>query len=164
MARVLLLKAQSRQSRFTRPGGRLLAAERKTNEEKYTMISRLLYYVVLFFSRNPRVIRVLLFSVVIGLLLILAAGKTYQSWDRDPDRGALAIDDGAFGESYTTPVYLEQGWDEASSLWFYNTTQGSGLLPYDFFLVLEEPSADRLFRCSTSSWSCHNIFESIILG
>ena len=49
-----------------------------------------------------------------------------------PDRGAIAINDGALGESYATPVYLDQGWDEADSLWFYNTTQGSGLLPYDF--------------------------------
>ena len=67
--------------------------------------------------------------------------------------GAKNIDDpektnpvGALGEKYSTPVYLPQGWDAADSLWFYNTTQGSALLPYDFFKVLEEASSKELLR------------------
>jgi hypothetical protein len=28
----------------------------------------------------------------------------------------------------------------------YNTSQGSGLMPYDFFLVLKEADSDELFR------------------
>jgi len=79
-------------------------------------------------------------------LLTLMAGKIYQRWDDDPHRGAIAIENGAFGESYSTPVYLDQGWDEADSLWFYNTTQGSGLLPYDFFIALEQADSTELFR------------------
>ncbi|WP_373092143.1 di-heme-cytochrome C peroxidase [Zhongshania sp.] len=90
-----------------------------------------------------------IFILILGLImaLALAAGKTYQHWDQDPDRGAIAIANGAFGESYSTPVYTgDQGWDAADSLWFYNTTQGSDLIPYDFFLVLEQENTDELFR------------------
>jgi len=89
----------------------------------------------------------LLLVAIISLTLItLAAGKIYQDWDDDPDRGAIAIDDGAFGESYPTPIYLKQGWSKTDSLWFYNTTQGSALLPYDFFVVLEEENSSALLR------------------
>ena len=31
-------------------------------------------------------------------------------------------------------------------MWFYNTTQGSDLLPYDFFMALEKPGTYELFR------------------
>lgn len=90
----------------------------------------------------------LLLTGVVALALIsLAIGKTYQHWDDDPDRGAVAVEDGRFGESFPTPVYLDQGWSESDSLWFYNTTQGSALIPYDFFIALEhEKSSEELFR------------------
>lgn len=90
--------------------------------------------------------RLLLAAIILIPLIVLAIGKTYQRWDDDPDRGAIAIKEGAFGESYPIPVYLEQGWSEADSLWFYNTTQGSALLPYDFFVVLEQQNSTDLFR------------------
>ena len=83
-------------------------------------------------------------------LIILAAGKTYQRWDDDPDRGAVAISNGANGESYTKPTYLKQGWSESDSLWFYNTTQGSGLLPYDFYLALEQADSTELLRANNN--------------
>ncbi len=83
---------------------------------------------------------------VVGVLIVLAIGKTYQAWDDDPERGAIALVDGALGENFATPVYLDQGWDENDSLWFYNVTQGSGLLPYDFFLVLEQAESQEAFR------------------
>ncbi|MDE1460720.1 di-heme-cytochrome C peroxidase [Spartinivicinus poritis] len=84
--------------------------------------------------------------VAVTMVVALIIGKTYQHWDDDPERGAVAVGNGAFGENYTTPTYLEQGWSEADSLWFYNTTQGSGLLPYDFFLKLEQVDSPALFR------------------
>jgi cytochrome c5 len=81
-----------------------------------------------------------LLAVILGAPFVgIVGAKIYQFWDNDPERGAVAITDGAFGESYSTPEYLDQGWDENASLWFYNTTQGSALLPYDFLLVLEQP-------------------------
>ncbi|WP_222937503.1 di-heme-cytochrome C peroxidase [Spartinivicinus ruber] len=84
------------------------------------------------------------------MVVTLIIGKTYQHWDDDPNRGAIAINSGEFNENYDTPIYLDQGWSEADSLWFYYTTQGSGLLPYDFFLMLEQADSQELFR-STSN-------------
>ncbi|MGI9275902.1 MAG: di-heme-cytochrome C peroxidase [Endozoicomonas sp.] len=83
-------------------------------------------------------------------LLTLSAGKIYQSWDKDPDRGAVAIKGGWFGEDYDTPVYLPQGWSKSDSLWFYNTTQGSALLPYDFYLSLERYGSAELIRSNAA--------------
>ena len=77
-------------------------------------------------------------AAFILLGIILALGKGYQISDRDPERGAIPMNNGAMNEDYKTPVYLSQGWDNAGSLWFYNTTQGSDLIPYDFFMVLEK--------------------------
>lgn len=92
----------------------------------------------------------LLAAIVAGVLLLLGitfvSGKVYQHLDRDPDRGAIALENGAFGESYDTPIYLEQGWSAADTLWYYNTTQGSALLPYDLFLALEQDDSEELFR------------------
>ena len=88
----------------------------------------------IFFRRSVKI----LIAIAFILALILALGKGYQISDRDPERGAIPINNGAMGEDYQTPVYLSQGWDNADSLWFYNTTQGSDLIPYDFFMVLEK--------------------------
>lgn len=85
-------------------------------------------------------------GVVVLLGITFISGKVYQHLDRDPDRGAIALENGAFGESYTTPIYLDQGWSAADTLWYYNTTQGSALLPYDLFIALEQENSEELFR------------------
>ncbi|WP_111642307.1 di-heme-cytochrome C peroxidase [Marinimicrobium alkaliphilum] len=85
-------------------------------------------------------------ALVALMFVALAIGKLYQSWDRDPERGAIGVENGGYGESFPTPVYLDQGWSANDSLWFYNTTQGSGLLPYDFFIALEQADNETLFR------------------
>lgn len=90
--------------------------------------------------------RLLVIAIVSILAISLIIGKMYQGWDDDPERGAVPIDNGAFGENYSTPIYLDQGWSASDSLWYYNTTQGSALMPYDFFVVLEEEKSDELFR------------------
>lgn len=84
-----------------------------------------------------RIVMLFFAGVVVSMFVALAIGKFYQRLDNREDRGAIPIADGHFGEDYPLPVYLDQGWDEADSLWYYNTTQGSGLIPYDFFLELE---------------------------
>lgn len=92
--------------------------------------------------------RLFAIGVVVSCLMLisLSIGKLYQNWDDDPDRGAIAITNGAMNENYKTPVYLEQGWSNADSLWFYNTTQGSNLMPYDLFMALEQAENNELFR------------------
>ena len=87
--------------------------------------------------------RLLIMLIIASLIITLITIKIYQGWDDDADRGAIAISDGTFGENYSTPVYLDQGWSPADSLWFYNTTQGSALMPYDLFLMLEDASSEQ---------------------
>lgn len=110
------------------------------------MLYRLVYPLFHFFKRHPKLLPLSFLAVLILAFVPLIYSKIYQHWDNDPDRGAIAIKNGAFNESYSIPKYLNQGWSNADSLWFYNTTQGSGLLPYDFFLVLKRVKSDELLR------------------
>jgi len=110
-------------------------------------------------SRNakPKTIRHYLKTVVRLLSLvfiIFAAGLFIKLWisdrlefrDNTPDRGALAIASDEFGDKVNSTTYLQQNWQPQDSLWFYNITQGSDLMPYDFFLVLEQAENNKLFR------------------
>lgn len=82
---------------------------------------------------------------IIALFVILNVWLTnwYGASDKDPERGAMPVANGWFGEDYATPLYIQQGWSASDSLWFYNTTQGSGLLPYDFFVSLEQADSEK---------------------
>jgi hypothetical protein len=104
----------------------------------------------LFHPRNW--LRILFWLVILSLpfFIALGLGKLYQHWDDDPDRGAVAIENGAFGENYSTPIYLDQGWAPSDSLWYYTTTQGSALMPYDLFLALEQANSTELFRANNN--------------
>ena len=62
------------------------------------------------------------------------------------DRNAAVNSGDLFGDVANRIVYIDQGWDATDSLWFYNTTQGSTLLPYEVFLHLEQPISEALFR------------------
>ena len=72
--------------------------------------------------------------------------RTYEFRDDDPNRGAITGATDKFGDQYSRVVYLDQGWSPSDSLWFYTVTQGSNLLPYSFFLVLEQADSNQLFR------------------
>ncbi|KLN61658.1 hypothetical protein WH96_04790 [Kiloniella spongiae] len=112
------------------------------------MISRLLYYIALFISQKPKWFVFGLLFIIVGLPFVGIVGtKIYQNMDQDESRGAIAVSEVTLGESYTTPEYLAQGWKRQDSLWFYNTTQGSDLLPYDFLLALEQPEGTQRFEC-----------------
>lgn len=103
----------------------------------------------LFSRRNLWWLTKLLIILSIPMGISLLIGKIYQTWDDDPERGAIAIENGAFGENYSTPIYLDQGWSANDSLWYYNTTQGSALMPYDFFIALEQSDSTELFRANS---------------
>jgi len=51
-----------------------------------------------------------------------------------------------FGDTVEHITYLDQNWSPNDSLWFYNTTQGSNLLPLDIFSHLEQAQNTHLFR------------------
>ena len=110
------------------------------------MIYRLLAPVFRFVTTYPKFIPLCLVGIVLLAVLPLIGAKIYQHLDRDPDRGAVAYTAGTPAENYSTPRYLEQGWSANDSLWFYNTSQGSGLMPYDIFLSLRFGDSDEHFR------------------
>ncbi len=85
-------------------------------------------------------------AALLLLGLVLAGYTLYSDSDSHPGRGAGTVSADVFGDSFTEVKYLEQNWSPADSLWFYNTTQGSDLLPYDFFLFLEQPKSSEPFR------------------
>jgi hypothetical protein len=104
--------------------------------------------IVSFIRQSKRLQRVALVIVVAGVAVSLIgfSSRAYQFWDDEPDRGAIPMPDtDAFGDSFNRVAYLPQGWDAADSLWFYNTTQGSNLMPYDFLQVLETPDSTERF-------------------
>lgn len=41
--------------------------------------------------------------------------------------------------------YLDQNWDQDARQWYYNTTQGSQLMPYDWFMALQDPATGKPF-------------------
>lgn len=96
-----------------------------------------------------RRIKLLLLILSVSVIIWLVTGislRLHEFRDDDPHRGAMTSGTGKFGEQFSEIVYLAQGWSAADSLWFYNTTQGSNLLPYSFFLVLEQSGSPALFR------------------
>ncbi len=110
------------------------------------MLKSLFDTLVSFIRKRLKLFGYLVLASAASMAVALIIGKIYQHWDDDPQRGAIAMKEGRFGESYEVPVYLEQGWDESDSLWYYNTTQGSNLLPYDLFMALEQKGSEELFR------------------
>lgn len=88
-----------------------------------------------------------LFSYAALMLSIgILSACTLIPGNEPEDRHASTVEKDQLGDSYTKVQYLDQGWNSAESLWFYYTTQGSNLMPYDFFLALEKPGQTELFR------------------
>ncbi|NHZ98474.1 cytochrome c [Massilia sp. CCM 8734] len=90
----------------------------------------------------------ILILVLVVPPLIVALFHHQQKSDADPGRGAALVTEDLFGDSFTRVAYLDQNWKPQDSLWFYTITQGSNLLPYDFFMALEQPGTTGLFRSS----------------
>lgn len=98
--------------------------------------------------------------LVLTMIVVTVISKMYQFWDVGSNswfdrlkgdgwqfqRGAVPSAQDQFGDQFSSVRYLWQGWKPADSMWFYNTTQGSDLLPYDFFMVLEKPGTSEPFR------------------
>ena len=94
------------------------------------------------------IIRLIVFAIVV-IILNSTITRIYDYWDVGSgswfsrfsgntwnlQRGAAIVNHpNQFGDQYSSVRYLWQGWSPADSLWFYTTTQGSDLLPYDFFM------------------------------
>jgi len=102
----------------------------------------------------------LLLFLALAFVVTTVISKMYQFWDVGSNswfdrlkgdgwqfqRGAATVQRDQLGDQFSTVRYLNQGWKPADSMWFYTTTQGSDLLPYDFFMALEKPGTSELFR------------------
>ena len=85
-----------------------------------------------------------LIVVLCSLLLVFgmsgcASGKIGQAGPKIIEGEDLAS---AFGNT----VNLEQGWTKDTQELFYFTNQGSRMMPYDWFLALEQAESQELFR------------------
>ena len=66
--------------------------------------------------------------------------------DVDATRNAFVATQDPLGESVTKVVYLNQNWSPDQSTRFYFTAQGSQIIPYDWFLALEQADSTTPFR------------------
>ena len=97
---------------------------------------------------RPRRLLIIVSVVVIVSALSGFIAHKWAFWDDDKDRGARTVQREIFGDAYSSVRYLDQGWDPSESLWYYNTTQGSNLVPYDFFMAIEKRGTDTVIRSS----------------
>jgi mono/diheme cytochrome c family protein len=69
--------------------------------------------------------------------------------------GCVADDEGETtdelaGTPDTPPVFLDQGWSDSTRDSFYRTTQGSRMLPYSWFLALEQADSKQKFKAPSN--------------
>jgi hypothetical protein len=62
------------------------------------------------------------------------------------DRDADPASPDPLGDTVASIAYLDQNWSSTESLQFYFTSQGSQIVPYAWFLALEQPQSDEPFR------------------
>lgn len=87
--------------------------------------------------------------LVPALVAVSALLSACAALDTDPERGAATVKQDIFGDHFSTVEYLpSQNWKPSDSLWFYTVTQGSNMMPYDFFMSLEQKDVAELFRSS----------------
>lgn len=79
-----------------------------------------------------------LFAAVLTLLL--------NGCDTSTNEKAVSTKPPGNIEKAIEVVALEQGWSKDEELDFYNTSQGSQLMPYSWFLALEQADNNALFR------------------
>lgn len=100
----------------------------------------------LFKAKLHKILPLLVFLGALGLVFIYSAIWSHKIWDASPDRNASIVKADSFGDHFDKVAYLDQNWSPSDSLWFYNTTQGSDLVPYDFFLALEQADKPEPFN------------------
>lgn len=95
------------------------------------------------------------FISVCALSILMGCSPSDES---QPDAGTASKEGLDNGEQSTqkygstsayapaTPGYLEQNWDHETRLEWWYTSQGSRVLPYDWFLALERPGSEELVR------------------
>ena len=84
--------------------------------------------------------------ILTGLAAIILGAQLVYAADVGPSRDAFVATTDPLGEPVKEVVYLEQNWSPAQSVQFYFTEQGSQIIPYGWFLALEQADAETPFR------------------
>ena len=79
-------------------------------------------------------------------LLVPALTATSACTTDDPDQSSTS----AISDADESVVLLDQGWSPELRSRFYTTTQGSRMLPYDWFLALERPTSRQKLRAASN--------------
>jgi mono/diheme cytochrome c family protein len=83
----------------------------------------------------------------LSFVLPIACALTASAADDiGPTRDAFVAANDPLGEPVTKVAYLQQNWSPAQSVQFYFTEQGSRIVPYRWFLALEQADSTTLFR------------------
>ncbi len=85
---------------------------------------------------------------MLAWLLINLASVAAVAQGVGPTRNAAVGTEDLLGETVGRIAYLDQGWSPTDSQRFYFTPQGSQIIPYDWFLALEQPGDQTLFRAN----------------
>jgi mono/diheme cytochrome c family protein len=86
----------------------------------------------------------------IGLAALIAIDCAYSE---APKPGAGTTKEGgspASGCSAKTPGYLDQGWNHETRMEWWYTSQGSRIIPYEWFLALERADSEELFSSNAN--------------
>ena len=83
---------------------------------------------------------------VASLATLLLCSISSPAQNVDPTRNAFVATQDPLGEPVARIEYLEQNWSPDQSTQFYFTSQGSQIVPYDWFLALEQPDSATPFR------------------
>ena len=78
--------------------------------------------------------------------LILSVGLYGCGNDKVVDSDTTEVTDPNVSNEQNEYITLEQGWSKEEGMDFYRTSQGSQLMPYSWFLALEQADNDSLFR------------------
>lgn len=82
----------------------------------------------------------------LALALAFHAANAWADGPASPLAPALPIADDPLGEPINQTKFLEQNWTAKERATFYATPQGSQLIPYDWFLALEQTDSTTPFR------------------
>ena len=86
---------------------------------------------------------------LIYAISVIVVGTTAATAGDVPARPVVApasIVDDPLGEEITAVKFLDQNWTAEERAQFYSTPQGSRLVPYDWFLALEQADSETPFR------------------
>ena len=84
--------------------------------------------------------------ILTGVIVLILVTQPVLAADTGPSRDAFVATSDPLGEPVKSVVYLQQNWSPAQSVQFYFTEQGSRIIPYDWFLALEQADAETPFR------------------